>query len=96
MADILMDGAVVVVGDRVHDTAFGAGVVTETRIDHRFVVLFGGNRRAVYSGTGHTRELVARTLFWHDPAIVPPPKDAVRWSRTQRLIQVILQELQLL
>lgn len=93
MDPILMDNEVVAVGDQVYDTAFGLGVVTEIRIDRRFVVLFENHRRSVYAGSGYTRELAHRTLFWRNPILIAPPRNEQRWSLVQRLLNVILQEL---
>lgn len=76
----MMDGQLVELGDRVFDVAFGAGVVTYLAPDGGTTVTFDTNRTIGYNAAGNTRRFTHRTLFWHNPIAVAPPKEGNNWA----------------
>jgi len=83
---IQMDGFDVMLNDRVFDMARGYGTVVEVRNDS-FVVRFG-NRLAAFSPAGVAARRSERTLYWHDPRVVVPAKNANDWDRQRQAIKV--------
>ncbi len=79
-----LDGEVVSVGDSVYDIANGYGKVTDIR-DRYTTVLFLNRRRITFKDNGRLNGV--RRLFWHDPLIIAPPKNAARW---QHLIKIVV------
>jgi hypothetical protein len=79
-----MDGCDVLIGDRVQDVIFGAGVVDKINEDEgRFWVLMAG-RNECYDSKGNGRFGV-RTLYWRDPIIVAPAKNETTWEQVSAI-----------
>jgi hypothetical protein len=74
------DNSTLVLGDSVHDVAYGPGTVVELKpVEQRFVVRFG-QRFVGYTlqGVGNFNR---KTLYWRDPTdALPVPKDNARWA----------------
>lgn len=85
----LLDGEAVQLGDRVFDVAFGAGYVTYLAPDGGVTVTFDTNRSAGYRPGGVTRRFTHRTLYWHNPITVPPPKGAANWAAVAASAQAV-------
>lgn len=77
MAHIL-DGYDVRVDDTVYDVAYGAGKVTHLADNGSITITFSDGRQAGYL-EGRTRRFPQRTLYWKDPIVAVPPKDAKLW-----------------
>jgi hypothetical protein len=74
-----MDGYEILPGDAVFDLIYGTGFVH--RIDAPqdvFYVRFG-NRSLGYRPSGVTDRTARRTLFWQDPMVFVPAKNAEVW-----------------
>jgi len=81
-----LDGYDVIVGDTVHDVAFGPGKVVSLRdLDDKFEVRFVQGNSGLYRTTGIGPALQRRTLFWTDPVLFVPSKDP---ARTRLMIQL--------
>lgn len=76
-ASITLDSYPVLIGDRVVDVAFGAGVVVSVS-SSQFAVSFPNATSQIYSSLGQSTTFSRRTLYWADPVDVvgPPPKPA--------------------
>jgi hypothetical protein len=74
------DGSPILVGDSVHDLAYGPGIVVELKPqEQRFVVKFGD--RYVGYTLGGVGNFNRKTLFWRDPIdSLPVPKSADKWQ----------------
>jgi hypothetical protein len=78
---MLMDGDAIAVGDGVYDMLYGAGVVMEVLPQDRFRVKFQSKPYGlVFASNGVGVRYSHRTLFWHDPIIVVPTKNAGLWG----------------
>lgn len=75
-----MDGSPVIKGETVYDTAFGVGVVSTLLPDKTFVVKFLDGRQAGYALNGTTNRFNVRTLYWHNPVVIAPPKETKNWD----------------
>lgn len=75
----LLDGYDVQRGDAVYDVAYGAGRVTHLADNGSITVTFGDGRQAGYTD-GRTRRFPQRTLYWKDPVVAVPAKDATLWN----------------
>lgn len=77
---MIFDGSPVLVGDSVHDVAYGPGVVSELKVsESRFVVRFG-TRYVGYTLAG-VGNFTRKTLYWRDPTdLLPVPKSAANWA----------------
>lgn len=85
-----MDGAEVERGDTVFDFVYGAGTVVGLYPDERVAVRFGNGRELVYDATtGTSNRLQARTLFWSQPFLIPPPKNRSDYSKYQQAAQAL-------
>lgn len=85
-----MDGAVVLVGDQVHDVVYGVGTVVEL-LDNRFVVSYASmRRRMTYNSSGIASTKSVRTLYWRDPVLVAPAKDDVQWSKMRAVCMAVV------
>ena len=78
-----LDGAELNLHDRVYDLTNGYGEVTDVAKDN-FTVLFANRRRLTFDEGGLVRGV--RRLFWHDPLILAPPKDAAEWQHLIRIV----------
>lgn len=69
--------------DRVYDLTNGYGDVSDVS-DSGFTVLFLNRRRISFEAGGTLRGV--RRVFWHDPLILAPPKDAAEWQHLIRIV----------
>lgn len=75
---VLLDSYPMAVGDTVHDVVMGVGIVSNIGSD--FAEVRFNNRTLTYRD-GCTSNLYGRkTLYWHNPVITIPPRNAGRWS----------------
>lgn len=79
-----LDGFDINIGDKVYDIANGYGNVSEVT-DNKFTVLFLNRRRLTFKGNGNLSGV--KRVFWHDPLILAPPKDAAEW---RHLIHIVI------
>jgi len=94
MSDHTLDGYNIELGDGVYDVLFGQGRVTELLSDGRFRVAFSHkNSLMTYEGSGVSARYTRRTLFWHDPVIMYPPKGDVRWGQLRPILISIVNTL---
>lgn len=82
------DGDPLYVGDKLFDIV--DGIVTVVQIyDDRILLQVGGRatRTKPYSYNGIAARRSSRTLYWHDPRVVVPRKDAHVWTAQKSLLQ---------
>lgn len=84
-----LDGHEVKVGDLVIDLILGGGTVEELTSNNSMRVAFEGGRVFSFDDGVRTNSGQRRTLFWHDPVIVQPPKDAAVWGAVRSAIQTM-------
>lgn len=87
-----MDNDPVQIGDKMYDVQFGAGEVVELKVADRFRVRFAKGTYT-YEGTGIRVDASVRTLYWHNPIVVLPAKDDIRWDEARRLCSALIKEL---
>ena len=78
-----LDGTELKLHDRVYDLMNGYGDVTETT-NSGFTVTFYNRRRLTFEVGGTIGDI--RRVFWHDPLILAPPKDATEWQHLIRIV----------
>lgn len=81
------DGDPIYVGDKLFDIV--DGIVTVVQIyDDRILLQVGGRttRTKPYSFNGIAARRSSRTLYWHDPRVVVPRKDAHVWTSQKALL----------
>ncbi len=84
---MLFHGETINVGDRVFHIRYGYLDVVEVHEAH-FVAQGAGKRHHV-SADGTT--MGAQLLFWHNPWLAIPPKDAVLWGKVVAIAQAAAQ-----
>lgn len=77
-----LDNEPLVVGDTPWDLLLGRGTVLTT-VNGRADVRFSDGRTVEYTGNGMNISLNSRTLYWHNPISIIPPKNDNRF-RFQR------------
>jgi hypothetical protein len=82
---LTMDDYDVIINDSVFDMERGYGVVVEVRADG-FVVKFS-SRLVFFAPNGVAARRKSRTLYWHDPRVVIPAKDADKWDNQRRAMR---------
>jgi hypothetical protein len=75
-------------GDKVFDLNRGHGVVTE--ITEKLFEVDFKSIRVYYGSNGVQKSKVARTLFWSEPYIISPRKDASLTLEINRQFDAIL------
>lgn len=80
---LYLDGTELNLRDRVYDLTNGYGEVTDITVDF-FTVVFTNRRRLTFDDGGTIRGI--RRVFWHDPLILAPPKDAAEWQHLIRIV----------
>lgn len=77
-----MDGYKVEMGDRMYDVVEGWGEVISlgTKLELKFKV-----RSYAFDDAGIRAGRSSRTLYWHNPAAVIPPKDGSKWNLITRI-----------
>lgn len=78
-----LDGTELKLGDQVYDLTNGYGNVSDVTTSN-FTVLFVNKRRITFDAGGLLRGV--RRVFWHDPLILAPPKNAAEWQHLIRLV----------
>jgi hypothetical protein len=77
---MIMDGDTVNVGDKVYDVFYGDGTVSELLVDNRARVIFRTKPYGlVFGDNGVGVRYTQRTLYWHDPILMAPPKNVRLW-----------------
>lgn len=74
-----LDGEFVDIGDSVFDIINGRGTVIESTTS-TITVRFNNNRKMDFTPSGEYNK--TRRLFWHNPIVIAPDKDAERWAAT--------------
>lgn len=80
---LLLDDTELTLRDRVYDLTNGYGEVTDVT-SHGFTILFTNRRRITFDVGGYLQGV--RRVFWHDPLILAPPKDATEWQHLIRIV----------
>lgn len=77
----------VVTGDYLFDILNGRGKVVAT--DHNLLeVEFDNGRRMSFDKAGYLNG--QRRLFWQQPVIIDPPKDAQLWEHIKKLLTAVM------
>jgi hypothetical protein len=85
-----LDSFEVFIGDAVHDTFLGAGKVTALQRDGQFEVNFpDSKRRLTFNAGGVSGRTPQRTLFWHPPHVLPPPKEYKNWNEFTSVMHAV-------
>lgn len=85
-----LDNDAVNLGDSVFGVGYGVGRVVELLTEDKFRVQFALTGRTItYESTGFMARASARSLFWHDPVIVPPAKDETFWHALRASVQAL-------
>ena len=89
-----LDNETVSVRDVVFDMLQGAGVVQQLLSEGKFTVSFGVDNTRVYtySSLGVPVGRTQRTLYWHDPVIVAPPKNIGTWVFIKKVCDLLRSE----
>jgi len=85
-----MDSFPIIVGDNVHDTAYGPGRVVTLMSGNRFQVAFPQGRSYVYNDGGVNSRFTIRTLFWRDPVIAVPTKTDDDWTAIRNVCSAVV------
>lgn len=88
-----LDGSYVEEGDAVYSVVYGPGLVYEVKETH-YIVLFTGKGKRTFSWNGVESGLRNKTLFWHDPIIVTPPKSIDRWNTLKNIGRFVTEQLE--
>jgi hypothetical protein len=84
-----MDGYDIVPGDAVFDIVYGPGVVHRVdTVQGAFYVRYG-QYAAGYLPSGVNDRSRRRTLYWHDPVVFLPAKDARAWALMLRSFRAL-------
>lgn len=78
-----LDDTELALSDRVYDLVNGYGDITDIS-NQGFTVTFYNRRRITFEVDGTIGGV--RRVFWHDPLILAPPKDAAEWQHLIRLV----------
>ena len=87
-----LDNDDIALGDKVYDVMYGPGEVVELKVEGKFRVRFATGMH-VYDERGVRVDSKFRTLYWHDPVVVLPEKDDIRWALAKRLCTAMIEEL---
>ena len=74
-----LDGEFVDIGDTVFDIINGSGTVIDST-KSAITVRFNNNRKMDFTPTGMYNK--TRRIFWHNPIVIAPDKDAEKWAAT--------------
>ena len=72
-----LDNEFVEIGDEVFDIINGSGRVVDST-SSTIVVRFTNNRKMSFTQDGYYNG--TRRIFWHNPIIIAPEKDAASWE----------------
>ena len=78
----------VYVGDRMFDLNRGFGRVIQ--VHNTSIELDFEGKKIIYSLTGIQKGKTLRSLFWSQPYIIAPTKDAEHWVHTKNKFDAIL------
>lgn len=87
-----LDNQNVTAGDQVYDLVWGYGTVTSTMFD-TIQVRFGDGRGINYTSVGEYGGV--RRLYWHNPIVIPPPRDNRLWGTLTQIMQTVAAQLDL-
>ena len=76
--------------DQVYDVVHGYGTVISTSFN-AIHVRFPNGTRFTYGADGSYGGV--RRLYWHDPVIIPPPKNNRLWDALVRIAEVAHEQL---
>ena len=81
---MLLDTDLILPGDNVFDTVLGYGEIIETS-DGLATAKFGCKYKQ-FNSSGVMPRASIRTVFWHSPLLVHPPKDSVMWGLQKKFL----------
>ncbi len=84
-----MDGDDIVPGDAVFDIVYGPGVVHRIDTVQGVFYVRYGQYAAGYLPSGVNDRSRRRTLYWHDPVVFLPAKDARVWALMLRSFRAL-------
>jgi hypothetical protein len=82
-----LDNSPITVGAKVFDLVHAWGEVTRVGTN-TFTVAFGQHQVA-FSFSGIAQGAGRRTLYWHDPIVIAPPKDATTWGKQRHVLATV-------
>ena len=88
----LLDNQPVTIDDKVFYIIWGYGIVTSTMFGS-IQVRFGDNRAVKYESDGSLGGV--RRLYWHNPVVIPPPRDNRGWETLQSVLTTVAAHLKL-
>lgn len=91
------DGDPIELGDKLFDIYDNKHVTVVQVYKDRFMVRVPGRRRGAstytYTYDGRRARRDGRTLFWHDPRVVIPRKNAVHWRAQREMVTDLIRDL---
>lgn len=84
-----MDGDDIVPGDAVFDIVYGPGIVHRVDAVQGVFYVRYGQYAAGYLPSGVNDRSRRRTLYWHDPVVFLPAKDARVWALMLRSFRAL-------
>ena len=77
-----MDDTLIEAGDKVYDLALSWGVVEEVTGEDSVRVRFPSAQNRVIAFNKGVRAKIGltRTLYWHNPVVLPPPSNGQWWA----------------
>ncbi len=90
MAQIVLDGAVVVVGDRLFDITSGHTGVVQGFTPQEEIILKLPNNAIRYFNSDGSNRCINKALYWHNPIVIVPPKSGAIFSKLQKIAAILL------
>lgn len=91
------DGDTLEIGDKLFDIYDNKHVTVVQVYKDRFMVRVPGRSRGAathtYTYDGRRARRDGRTLFWHDPRVVIPRKNAVHWRSQREMVANLVNDL---
>lgn len=78
----MIDGYQVLLGDTVWVVGMGTATVAKVEANGDFQIRSGSGMLAITKG-GYLGKV--RKVYWHDPLIIPPPKDVYVWHTFKKV-----------
>jgi hypothetical protein len=80
-------------GDAVFVLGQGSGKVTKELPGGGFAAAVAGRGEQFYTDAGCVGASRDRRVYWHDPIILDPPKDAALWESWKRVALALYDEM---